>query len=835
MRKQTILYCLLAVVGVLSSHTAKAQKTQLERVHENIRTTPYPQQENELFLNPSPLIVPATMREATYLQFALSQDENFAPDKTIQSDPLPWCMFNPHQVLNEGSWYWRFRSVDEKGNSLSWSPVYSFKVTPNTPQFVTPGFATFAARMPQGYPRIYCFLEEGLRRAMKSVQSHPEYKDMINRAGQAMSTSYEKEQKPFDVAGKMGQMANYLYTAYCSTGEKMYADKMLAYTQALLAADFTIKQPNDFYCGDVLFLLTHTYDVCYNELNDTEKEELEKLIFRIASFHHSVQRKGWEENHLFNNHYWQRGFREMLQIGLLLADKHEQAREMLEYCYELWTARAPASGFNQDGEWHNGQGYFEANTKSLWYVPALFGYVTGTDFLQHPWYRNAGRAMAYAWPPRTQSAGFGDGNERQKIPNRQRVALADYLARETGDPYAVWYSNHCNNYKSDFDMRLYRMARTDKTYPTDQPLPVDASPAVWFEDCGEMMAHSNLSGYRENLFLSFRSSPFGAGSHTLADQNSFNLHYRGVPIYRSTGYYLHFSDAHNIMSYRHTRAHNTILIDGIGQAFTTKAYGKITRMLNGKNISYALGDASNAYDGISEYPLWENNFKAAGLEQSAENGFGKTALKTYRRHLFLLHPDIVVIYDELEAEKPVRWDWLLHSPIPFSINEKERTLTTRNEEKKFSSVAQLFSNSACNIQQTNLFAVAPDLSKAKGNVEYPNQWHVTAGFEASSQNRILTIVRVQPDGKSVKNITRNGNDFRVGSWVIHVELDPAKDPELQIRNTKTDALFNYGNKMLKIEETDYQREKGSSVLYDEIDGEWVIHEMSDYEPRKTSN
>ena len=103
------------------------------------------------------------------------------------------------------------------------------------------------------------------------------------------------------------------------------------------------------------------------------------------------------------------------------------------------------------------------------------------------------------------------------------------------------------------------------------------------------------------------------------------------------------------MSYRHTRAHNTLLIDGIGQPFSTKGYGKVVRMLWATH-SYCLGDASNAYSGISEYPMWIENFRNAKIGQSAENGFGETPLKKYRRHLFLLHPDIVVVYDELEAE-----------------------------------------------------------------------------------------------------------------------------------------------------------------------------------------
>ena len=834
MKKKLLFSWVTALLLTLAlPHWLKAQKTPLVRVHENVRVTPYPQKEHTLYLNPSPLMVPVEMRKADFLQFALSQDQNFPVGKTVLSKPLPWCMFNPHQILESGTWYWRFRSVDKTGKEMPWSEIYRFTVTDEIPKFVTPSFDTFMKNLPEGYPRLYCFMEDGLKKASVTIQSHPEYKEILRRGETALKTEYEKSAFPYEEAGKMGQMTNFLYTAYRTIGKQIYADKMLAYVRALLTSVPDDRMTNDFYCGDVLFLFTHVYDACYDQLTADERKLIEENVFHIAQYHHNVQRRGMVENHIFDNHYWQRAYREMLQIGLMFADTNETAKEVLEYCYELWTARAPASGVNRDGEWQNGHGYFNANVKTLWYASDLLSYMTGTDFLQHPFYKNLGKALVYAWPPGSMSAGFGDGNEKSSTPPRQRVALADYLARETGDPYAVWYCNENGNVTDDFDMRLYRIGNSDKAYPNNQLLPGDAPKAIWFKDLGEMVAHTNLSNYQENLFLSFRSSPFGSGSHTLSDQNSFNLHFRGVPVYRSTGYYLHFFDPHNLMSYRHTRAHNTMLIDGIGQPFSTKAYGKVVRMFDGKHISYSLGDASNAYCGISEYPMWIKNFQVSKVEQSVENGFCETPLKKYRRHLFLLHPDIVVIYDELEADKPVRWDWVLHSPVKFQINEKENLLTTYYPEKKFSSVAQLFSNSSCIITQTDQFVAPPDPEKFKKDMEYPNQWHMTAAFEKSTANRILTVIRILSDGTTVKELTRKANYFRVGSWEITAELNAAKPAGLLIRNKENGTIFSLGDRKLRIDGNDYQQEKGSSLLYDEVDGKWTIQEMQDRAPQLT--
>ena len=109
---------------------------------------------------------------------------------------------------------------------------------------------------------------------------------------------------------------------------------------------------------------------------------------------------------------------------------------------------------------------------------------------------------------------------------------------------------------------------------------------VWYKDAGEVAMHSAPEDTGKDLALSFRSSTFGSGSHTTASQNAFNLLYKGVDVYRSTGYYQNFSDAHNLMSYRHTRAHNSLLVNGIGQPYSTEGYGSVTRAMGGQHISY---------------------------------------------------------------------------------------------------------------------------------------------------------------------------------------------------------------------------------------------------------
>ncbi|MEZ4902106.1 MAG: hypothetical protein R2822_10290 [Spirosomataceae bacterium] len=49
-------------------------------------------------------------------------------------------------------------------------------------------------------------------------------------------------------------------------------------------------------------------------------------------------------------------------------------------------------------------------------------------------------------------------------------------------------------------------------------------------------------------------------------------------------------------------------------------------------------------------------------------------MKKFYRHILLLKPGIVVIYDELEADAEAEWSWLIHSLKNMTLNAAEQTL-----------------------------------------------------------------------------------------------------------------------------------------------------------------
>ena len=806
-----------------------------DEYRQKIRTVPYPRSCNEILINPAPLIVPESMTSGRDIEIELSRDSEFSDESTLRSGRLQWCMFNPHAELEAGIWFWRFRTIADDGTTGNWSEVYDFQVKDQTPVFVTPGFDTFLDNAPRIFPRLYCFTTPFVEDVRANIESHVEYRQLCNRADKALLRDYSATADMYSQAQTLAEEISWLYQAYYLTQRREYAEKMLSFIDCFKnnPPSQTQLYSDNFTTSSLTYALAACYDLLYAQVDVDKKSFIEQWLADVLVKFFNTSRKV-EENHIFDNHFWQQNMRRMLQAALTIYDSPEQGERvlpLLEYLYELWTARAPAGGFNRDGLWHNGVGYFNANVMTLCYMPVLFSYITGFDFIQHPWYLNAGRALSYTTPPAASNIGFGDASETRQTPNHQMAAFADFLAYYTDDSYAAWYAAQCGNLvNNDWEMRLRRICRAKKSQSNDMLV----APAMlsWYKDCGEVAMHSSLFDKDKDVAVGFRSSTFGSGSHTTASQNAFNLSFRGKDVFRSSGYYQNFSDAHNLMSYRHTRAHNTVLINGIGQPYSTKGYGRILRAACGDNIAYALGDASNAYCGISDDPMWIEAFKKAGIEQSVENGFGKTSLSRYYRHIAMLSDGTVVIYDELEALESSRWDWLLHSKQPFEITEaagNSRILETVNEAEGIKSRVILLCGDVMSVSQTSQWTVPPAIT---GDA-YPEQWHLKATVDGAMTTRYLAIIQSTSLDEEYQAVNIGESGVEVDNWRISATLD-SNPPSLSISNAKIGAGLFYGSDHINFNDSFYPRHyRGSSILIDDHEGHPVNEELIDISPVST--
>ena len=254
---------------------------------DKIRTQPYPKADNELYLNPAPLIVPQAMKTGERLQFSLSRTEDFSSSETLLSEPQEWCMYNLHRRLEVGTWYWRFRSTNLNGTTPGeWSAIYRFEVKNDTPEFVTPPFQTFLANAPRLHPRIYCFLDDRIGEARNRVTSHPEYAELQSRASQALKAEYTGMTDLYNRAEELRQHATYLYQAYHLTQKEIYAEKLRQLLEALIVAPPADGQlfASNFTASNIAWCLVAAYDLLYNNLSASDRTAAEELMMRVARY-----------------------------------------------------------------------------------------------------------------------------------------------------------------------------------------------------------------------------------------------------------------------------------------------------------------------------------------------------------------------------------------------------------------------------------------------------------------------------------------------------------------------------------------------------------------------
>lgn len=227
----------------------------------------------------------------------------------------------------------------------------------------------------------------------------------------------------------------------------------------------------------------------------------------------------------------------------------------------------------------------------------------------------------------------------------------------------------------------------------------------------------------------------------------------------------------------------------------------------GEEICYVAGDASNAYGKVIS-PLWLLRGKQSDLEYSPENGWDDTGLKTYRRHIITLGKSgYTFIYDELEAEEPVSWSYLLHTIAhPMEVNQETDYVHVRvvNKAKDGESDAFIFTDGALDIITTNQFFVpAVNWLRADehGNFKpYANHWHFNATSDKEKKYRFATILYTHAkdtDGKTVDSapLKQKDGSIQVGEWNIKANVSTQGKPSFEVRNTrkKCKASASYKN------------------------------------------
>ena len=576
-------FCLLMACG--SSEQSAVITVSGETLMHEVRATPSPANGACVKMNPprfmwpdkfphlGPVLdgVPGQVDEKPKVVYRIriSQDKNF--QKEVLIGERAWAFFNPFQCLAQGKWYWQYAYVTPGGKE-EWSPVYQFHIGKDTPEFNPPTLEKVLAKYTSHHPRVLLDADDWEEIITKN-KNNPEAQAYMDKASRCISHPLKHLQEEIDTTNVVTltnvvqresaliresrkivdrEEANVeaLVRAYLLTKDKKYYREGINRLSEILSWQTSKYFAGDFNLSTLLSMSTSAYDGFYNLLSPSEKQLLLDNIRNIGNKFYN-EYVNHLENRIADNHVWQMTFRILTMAAFATVGEIPEASVWADYCYNEWISRLP--GLNKDGAWHNGDSYFHVNIRTLIEVPAFFSRISGFNFFADPWYNNNALYVIYQQPPFSKSGGHGNSHEGQRTPNGGRVGYADALARECNNPWAAAYVHEIMQEDPDIlskafeakpaDLTWYRCT-TKKERPAYSSKLLELPQSKVFSQTGTALMNTDIGHHTNNAMLSFRSSPYGATSHALANQNAFNTFFGGKAIFYSSGHRTGFTDDH---------------------------------------------------------------------------------------------------------------------------------------------------------------------------------------------------------------------------------------------------------------------------------------------------
>lgn len=280
----------------------------------------------------------------------------------------------------------------------------------------------------------------------------------------------------------------------------------------------------------------------------------------------------------------------------------ETLKRWLSYALDIYCGIFPFYGRN-DGSW--AEGVFYATSYTKWYLPffAAVERFSGKSLFNRPFYHRYTNFLIHFCNQKYENFPFGDGYWESPLSDE----WPGFFAQNPFTVYAEKFGpelakERCKEYsKQD----VYYLHLLDLFLPTLKKeasnLACEPEDVAVFPDGGFIAMHTDLQS-DDDICVIARASRFSHDSHRHKDQGSFSLFCGGVSLISPSGYYgIGYGTNHHTGWTNSTKAHNTILIDGMGQENVPvlEAVGKILYV--DKDNKTATLDMSSCYPDIEKW------------------------------------------------------------------------------------------------------------------------------------------------------------------------------------------------------------------------------------------
>jgi len=695
-------------------------------------------------VTPPPFIWLPAGRDSKYV-LQVSGSESFDARDTRTFAGLQRSVYVPAQPLPAGMWFWRYGIETDKGTTFG--RARPFRVPDDARPFPFPNWVDAIRRVPRQRPRLF-FPGARLEQVRQWARSElkPAFDSLVASCEREVGKELVAEPGFRPKGADYGPWAvNVMRTtrppmdmmercalAYLVTGNERLGREAKRRLQHFFSWD--PDGPTSFFAYDeppmwMMMRGTRAYDWTCDLFAPAEREQIEaNMKVRAGQFLKHLQRLPFESSP-YNSHAGRLpGF--LGECALSFIHEWPEARDWLEYATLLYYTSYPAWG-GDDGGWQEGPGYWGAYMQfALHFVTAL-RQATGVDLMQKPFFRNTPYYGLYTATPYHQYSPFGDGQTGSPRGLGHVMYVFSTLAQ---DPYARW---HAQESGVTIGADALSLATYDPRLQARSPLELPGARS--FPAVGLASFHTALGDKDRDISFLFRSSPYGGVSHGHADQNAYVIEAFGRALAIATGYYPWYGSPHHDQWTRATRAVNSILVNGQGQVQRRwEANGRLTGFDSSGNGTENGTGTDRPDRSQSHFPSRAGYDYVEGEAAPAYAG----RLERFRRHVVHAQPGIFVMFDDLRAPEPARFQWLLHACNRIEVVESNQLLRVVNAPAAMN--VRLLLPERVEITQTDRYEPEPEPIAQR----WENTWHLTAGTTApASSAQFLAVMLVHRQGQ----------------------------------------------------------------------------------------
>jgi hypothetical protein len=466
---------------------------------------------------------------------------------------------------------------------------------------------------------------------------------------------------------------------------------------------------------DIAFALARVYDWLYSELSVGERAALyASIALRWQQIVRDFTSESGEITHRPEDLLQWNNLGITCAIAALMQGDQQLGNTKLDALLPLY--------LQAFGRWTGADGGFAPGTSYALSVLELqlpiwdtLRAATGVDVYQHPWVSNLPAFFLQFLPNAMATHAFGDGAES--------VASAPLLyALASRSALPAVRAAYLPNLAVQNQSFLFSLAAP----VVDEAGTQAPASSAYFASVGWASLRS-ASTAEPRVALHFKSSPFGSGMHSHADQNSFTLQINNKPVLLDSGYYDWWGSPHWLQWYAQTRAHNAITYNGgIGQRIKdASAAGRVVAFADHDSSVYVSGDATAAYD---------------------------APVRRAHRAVIFQRPGTLATIDHVAADRPLRWEWNLHTRQPLQRMSSHR-FRLYDEQAKAGVCLDIIEPAEFDFLQTDRFTAPPEPSALR-----PPQWHAVLSLKSAAAtatfvvgmsidcNASTTPVRIRPEG-----------------------------------------------------------------------------------------